>query len=188
MRGTAAIPAAPGSDSTPGTTLLRVDAQAQHRVRSEARGRRRRTFYGSETASAAGASEGSVGAGSPQQRLKEQDTDGIDGELLFASEARNTKIKDKDAFLAIIRAFNDYFIEEYCAVDPDRLIGVAVMPDIGAEEPTLISRTTPLPNVIGRSTTELEAIIDARYSSPERGAAAVVARPALPVPPTPGTR
>ena len=78
--------------------------------------------------------ESSVGAGSPQQRLKEQDADGIDGELLFASEARNPKIKDRDAFLAIVKAFNDYFIEEYCAVDPARLIGVAVMPDIGAEE------------------------------------------------------
>src|SRR5262245_2603368 len=78
--------------------------------------------------------ENAVGAGSPEQRLKEQDADGIDGELLFATEARNTKIKDRDAFLAIIRAFNDYFIEEYCAVDADRLIGVAVMPDIGAEE------------------------------------------------------
>ncbi|HME62481.1 MAG TPA: amidohydrolase family protein, partial [Candidatus Binatia bacterium] len=78
--------------------------------------------------------ETSVGAGSPQQRIQEQDADGIDGELLFASEARNTKIKDKDAFLAIIRAFNDYFIEEYCAIDHDRLVGVAVMPDIGADE------------------------------------------------------
>ena len=78
--------------------------------------------------------ETAVGAGSPQQRIKEQDADGIDGELLFASEARNTKIKDKDAFLALIRAFNDYFIEEYCAAAPDRLIGVAVMPDIGADE------------------------------------------------------
>jgi predicted TIM-barrel fold metal-dependent hydrolase len=78
--------------------------------------------------------EGSIGAGSPEQRIREQEADGIDGELLFASEARNPKIKDREAFLAIIRAFNDYFIEEYCAVDPDRLIGVAVMPDIGADE------------------------------------------------------
>src|SRR4030095_9597906 len=51
--------------------------------------------------------EKSAGAGSPKQRLKEQDADGIDGELLFATEARNTKIKDKDAFLAIIREFQD---------------------------------------------------------------------------------
>jgi len=56
--------------------------------------------------------EDSVGAGSPQQRLKEQDADGIDGELLFASEARNTKIKDRAAFLALVQAFNDYLIEE----------------------------------------------------------------------------
>jgi predicted TIM-barrel fold metal-dependent hydrolase len=78
--------------------------------------------------------ENAVGAGSPKQRLKEQDADGIDGELLFATEARNTKIKDKNAFLEIIRSFNDYFIEEYCSVDPTRLVGVAVMPDIGADE------------------------------------------------------
>jgi predicted TIM-barrel fold metal-dependent hydrolase len=78
--------------------------------------------------------ETSAGAGSPKQRIAEQEADGIDGELLFASEARNTQIKDREAFLALIRAFNDYFIEEYCAADPDRLIGVAVMPDIGAEE------------------------------------------------------
>jgi predicted TIM-barrel fold metal-dependent hydrolase len=75
-----------------------------------------------------------VGAGSPKERLKEQDQDGVDAELLFATEARNTAIKDKAAFLAIIKAFNDYFIEEYCGVAPDRLIGVAVMPDIGVEE------------------------------------------------------
>jgi len=75
-----------------------------------------------------------AGAGPPQQRLKEQDQDGIDAELLFATEARNPAIQDKAAFLAIVEGFNDYFIEEYCAVDRDRLIGVAVMPDIGADE------------------------------------------------------
>jgi uncharacterized protein len=78
--------------------------------------------------------DNAVGGGTPEQRLKEQDADGIDAELLFASEARNTAIKDKNTFLGILRAFNDYFIEEYCAVAPDRLIGVGVMPDVGVEE------------------------------------------------------
>lgn len=78
--------------------------------------------------------DNATGAGTPQQRLSEQDKDGIDAELLFASEARNTAIRDKNAFLAILRAFNDYFIGEYCAVAPDRLIGVAVLPNIGAGE------------------------------------------------------
>ena len=34
----------------------------------------------------------------------------------------------------MIQGFNDYFAEEYCAVDRDRLIGVAVLPNIGVAE------------------------------------------------------
>ena len=78
--------------------------------------------------------DNAVGAGSPEQRLKEQDADGIDAELIFATEARNTAIKDKETFLGILRGFNDYFIEEYCGVAPDRLVGVAVLPNIGVQE------------------------------------------------------
>jgi uncharacterized protein len=74
------------------------------------------------------------GCGSAEQRLREQDRDGIDAEVLFALDARNPAIRDKAAFLGIIKGFNDYFAEEYCAVDSDRLIGVAVLPNIGAEE------------------------------------------------------
>ena len=59
---------------------------------------------------------------------------GIDAELIFATEARNTAIKDKDTFLGILRGFNDYFIEEYCGVAPDRLVGVAVLPNISVQE------------------------------------------------------
>ena len=47
--------------------------------------------------------DNAVGAGTPQQRLKEQDADGIDAELLFASEARNSTIQDKAAFLRSCR-------------------------------------------------------------------------------------
>ena len=74
------------------------------------------------------------GAGSPEERLKEQDADGIDAEVLYATEARNTAIRDREAFLAIVRAFNDYFIEEFCGAAPDRLIGAAVLPNIGVDE------------------------------------------------------
>jgi predicted TIM-barrel fold metal-dependent hydrolase len=74
------------------------------------------------------------GCGSAQQRLREQDQDGIDAEVLFALDVRNPAIRDQAAFLGIIHAFNDYLAEEYCAVDPDRLIGVAVLPNIGADE------------------------------------------------------
>jgi predicted TIM-barrel fold metal-dependent hydrolase len=74
------------------------------------------------------------GCGSAEQRLREQDQDGIDAEVLFALDVRNPAIRDKAALIGIIQGFNDYFAQEYCAVDPDRLIGVAVLPNRGAEE------------------------------------------------------
>jgi predicted TIM-barrel fold metal-dependent hydrolase len=74
------------------------------------------------------------GCGSAEQRLREQDQDGIDGEVLFALDVRNPAIRDRAAFSAVIRGFNDYFAEEYCAVDRDRLIGVAVLPNMGVED------------------------------------------------------
>jgi hypothetical protein len=71
--------------------------------------------------------ESTPGCGSAEQRLREQDQDGIDAEVLFALDVRNPAIRDRAAFLAIIRGFNDYLAEEYCSVDRDRLIGVAVL-------------------------------------------------------------
>jgi predicted TIM-barrel fold metal-dependent hydrolase len=74
------------------------------------------------------------GCGSAEQRLREQDQDGIDAEVLFALDVRNAAIKDKRALIAVVQGFNDFFAEEYCAVDRDRLIGMAVLPNSGAAE------------------------------------------------------
>jgi uncharacterized protein len=74
------------------------------------------------------------GCGSAEQRLREQDQDGIDAEVLFALYVRNSAIRDEAALVAVIEGFNDYMAEEYCAVDPDRLIGVTVLPNIGADK------------------------------------------------------
>lgn len=74
------------------------------------------------------------GCGSAEQRLREQDQDGIDAEVLFALYVRNRNIRDNAALTAIVHAFNEYMAEEYCAVDPDRLIAMAVLPNIGVEE------------------------------------------------------
>ena len=78
--------------------------------------------------------ENTPGCGSAEQRLREQDQDGIDAEVLFALDVRNAAIKDKRARIAVVQGFNDFFGEEYCAVDRDRLIGMAVLPDSGAAE------------------------------------------------------
>jgi predicted TIM-barrel fold metal-dependent hydrolase len=78
--------------------------------------------------------ENTPGCGSAEQRLREQDQDGIDAEVLFDLHVRNPAIRDKAAMIAVIQGFNDYMAEEYCAVDRDRLIAMAVLPDIGVEE------------------------------------------------------
>ena len=74
------------------------------------------------------------GCGSPEQRLVEQDKDGVDAEVIYQLGARQTGIRDRKAFLSVVRGYNDYLAEEYCAVDPDRLIGVGVLPSMGADE------------------------------------------------------
>jgi predicted TIM-barrel fold metal-dependent hydrolase len=74
------------------------------------------------------------GCGSAEQRLREQDQDGIDAEVLFALDVRNSAIRDKAALIAVVKGFNDFFAEEYCAVDRDRLIGMAVLPNVGVAE------------------------------------------------------
>jgi len=71
--------------------------------------------------------------GSAEQRLREQDQDGIDAEVLFALDVRNAAIRDQAALIAVVQGFNDYFAEEYCAVDRDRLIGMAVLPNVGVD-------------------------------------------------------
>jgi predicted TIM-barrel fold metal-dependent hydrolase len=77
--------------------------------------------------------EQTPGCGSAEQRLREQDQDGIDAEVLFALGVRNSAIRDKTALCAIVHGFNQYMAEEYCAVAPDRLIAVAVLPNVGVE-------------------------------------------------------
>jgi len=75
--------------------------------------------------------EGSEGTGTPEQRLKEQAQDGVDGEILYTSASNLSfwrGIKNDDAYLALIRAYNEFLSEEYCAANRDRLIALGAIP------------------------------------------------------------
>ena len=76
--------------------------------------------------------EGTAGTGSPQQRLQEQDRDGIDAEVLYPCQVGGPwfwrNIPDDDAYLSIVRGYNDWLMEEYCSESPDRLIGLGIIP------------------------------------------------------------
>ena len=78
-----------------------------------------------------------TGAGDARQRLREQDQDGIDAEVLFPPVFA-TKflegIPDRDVYLSIVQAYNTFLAEDYCSVAPDRLIGNGVVPVSGIDD------------------------------------------------------
>jgi predicted TIM-barrel fold metal-dependent hydrolase len=79
-----------------------------------------------------------AGTGDGHQRLKEMDMDGVDAEVLYPGVGgvlNITKgIKNDDAYHALARTYNRWLVEEYCAPDPDRLIGVGFIPSRGLDQ------------------------------------------------------
>jgi predicted TIM-barrel fold metal-dependent hydrolase len=73
-----------------------------------------------------------AGVGPPEQRIAEQDQDGLEAEVLFPNMQMGPRLwrtmTDDDAYRAAVRAYNDWLGEEYCAVSRDRLLGLGVIP------------------------------------------------------------
>ena len=70
------------------------------------------------------------GAMDPAERLKAQDSDSVDAEVLYPTAGLWDSIKalqDRDLKLACVRAYNDW-IAEFSAHSPNRLIGLAKIP------------------------------------------------------------
>ena len=65
------------------------------------------------------------GTGSSQQRVQEQDKDGLDAEILYPAVVVGPRLwmkaQDEDLQRAIFRGWNAWVGEEYCAEAPDRL-------------------------------------------------------------------
>jgi predicted TIM-barrel fold metal-dependent hydrolase len=77
------------------------------------------------------------GTGDAAQRLREQDLDGVDAEVLYPPVFISRfieNIEDREAYVAMVRAYNDFLAEDYCSVAPDRLIGNAIIPASGIED------------------------------------------------------
>ncbi len=70
-------------------------------------------------------------------RLREQDEDGIDAEVLYWPACFGMMGAlaghDDDAHKAGVRAYND-FLADYCATAPDRLIGCQLLPATGIDD------------------------------------------------------
>jgi predicted TIM-barrel fold metal-dependent hydrolase len=81
--------------------------------------------------------ETGAGAGSPEKRLREQDQDGIDAEVLFTSAGNLIfwrGIRDDSAYKEVIHAYNEFLAEEYCSAAPDRLLAMGLIPESGVDD------------------------------------------------------
>ena len=76
--------------------------------------------------------EDAAGVGPPEQRVREQDEDGMDAEVLFPAQAAGPtlwrNISHDQVYKSVVRGYNDWLGEEYCPYAPDRLIGMGVIP------------------------------------------------------------
>jgi predicted TIM-barrel fold metal-dependent hydrolase len=77
------------------------------------------------------------GTGGAEQRLQELDQDGVDAEVLYpgpGSAALVSSLNDKGTYKVLISAYNDWLGQEFCAVNPKRLIGMGLIPNTNAED------------------------------------------------------
>jgi predicted TIM-barrel fold metal-dependent hydrolase len=89
----------------------------------------------------------------PEFRMKEQDQDGVDAEILYPTPRVSNQlfwyVEDPAFHLACIRAYNDW-LAEYCSYDTERLWGVALIPNVGVDAAVAeLERARALPGMRG---------------------------------------
>jgi predicted TIM-barrel fold metal-dependent hydrolase len=70
-------------------------------------------------------------------RLGDMDEDGVDAEFLYPSQRTMFHFmgnQDREFHRAGVRAYNDWIHGDFCANDPERLFGLAQMPNLGVDE------------------------------------------------------
>jgi predicted TIM-barrel fold metal-dependent hydrolase len=80
--------------------------------------------------------EARAGCYDGDERLKDMDLDGVDAEVLFAPQRTIGHFlgdEDDDFVLAGVDAYNNFLLEQFCAPDPARLVGMAQIPSVGID-------------------------------------------------------
>ena len=76
----------------------------------------------------------SAGTGQPEQRVREQNQDGIDAEILFSRISIIRGIKEDEGYVALNHAYNEYLAEEYAKAAPERLFPMGIIPTTGIDD------------------------------------------------------
>jgi predicted TIM-barrel fold metal-dependent hydrolase len=72
----------------------------------------------------------------PRARLADMDYDGVDAQVIFSDNRTMGQVMaspDREFHFACVRAYNDWLADEFCAADPERLVGLAQLPNLGVE-------------------------------------------------------
>ena len=76
-----------------------------------------------------------AGTGTPEQRCREQDQDGVEAEILFSQiYGVFRQAQDDDLYRELFRAYNEFLGEEYQAHNPERLLPMGVIPSTGVDD------------------------------------------------------
>ena len=63
----------------------------------------------------------------PELRLKDQDRDGVQAEVIYGILGSSTRVNDPEAAVEMIRIYNDW-LADFCETHPDRFAGLACIP------------------------------------------------------------
>ena len=92
------------------------------------------------------------GGWNPAVRLQEMDVDQVDAAVLYPTPRLSHLViatQDPDLHLAMVRAYNDW-LAEYAGHDPQRLGGIALIPNRGIEQAIdEIKRVATMPGIAG---------------------------------------
>src|ERR1700759_2796661 len=69
----------------------------------------------------------------PDLRLKDQDRDGVQAEILYGVLGSSGRLNDPEAALEMLRIYNDW-LHDFCKDAPDRLVGLANIPNYNMED------------------------------------------------------
>ena len=64
----------------------------------------------------------------PDLRLKDQELDGVQGEVLYGVLGASLRLDDPDASTEVLRIYNEW-LDEFCRTHPERYAGIACIPN-----------------------------------------------------------
>jgi predicted TIM-barrel fold metal-dependent hydrolase len=65
----------------------------------------------------------------PDLRIKDQDRDGVQAEVLYGVLGASSRLNDPEAAVEVMRIYNEWLADDFCARQPERFAGLASIPN-----------------------------------------------------------